>query len=119
MVIFQDFTNDDPNDPPQINRQFFTLENPEKARDGNHYFNSGLDSPPVTGSFLRSHFNPRDNTITYYYLDTIANKWIISKTPYKPTGSFDGNLGGMIISNKSPGSKYIFEWLPFTRRVLF
>lgn len=118
FVIFQDFSKENPDDPAQINRQYFTLEDPEKTRDGNHYFNSGLDAPPVSGSFLRSHFNPRDNTITYYYRDNWTNKWIISKTPYKPAGGFDGNLANMAVSNK-PGAGFVFQWLPFTRRVLF
>lgn len=118
MVIFQDASKENPNDPPVINRQFFSLENPERARDGNHYFNHGMDAPPVSGAFVRSHYNPRDNTITYYYFDSTINKWIISKTPYQPTGSFDGNLSG-IISSREPGSKYVFNWIPFARRVLF
>ena len=119
FVIFQDFDKENPNDPPQINRQFFTLEDPNKARDGNHYFTAGLDAPPVSGSFLRSHYNPRDNTISYYYLDTWTNKWIISKQQFKPTGNFDGNLAAVPIGSREPGSRYVFQWIPFTRRVLF
>lgn len=118
FVIFQDFSKENPNDPIHINRQFFTLENPERARDGNAFFTSGLDAPPVSGSFLRSHYNPRDNTITYYYLDTWTNRWIISKTPYQPTGSFDGNLSTAAFA-RNGGAGVVFEWLPFTRRVLF
>lgn len=119
FVIYQDFSKEDPNGPAQINRQFFTLEDPERARDGNAYYNSGLDAPPVSGSFLRSHYNPRDNTITYYYLDTWTNKWIISKTPYQPTGSFDGNLSRVVFGRDNGGAGKVFEWLTFTRRVLF
>lgn len=119
FVIFQDFDKENPNDPPQINRQFFTLEDPNKARDGNHYFTSGLDAPPVNGSFLRSHYNPRDNTISYYYFDSWTNKWIISKQQFKPTGNFDGNLAAMPIGGREPGSRYVYQWVPFTRRVLF
>lgn len=118
MVIFQDASTENPNDPPHINRQFFSLENAERARDGGNYYNAGLDAPPVSGSFVRSHYNPRDNTMTYYYLDTTINKWIISKAPYNPSGSFDGNLSG-IISSREPGSKYVFNWIPFSRRILF
>lgn len=118
LVIFQDVSLEDPNDPPYINREFFSLENSDVVRDGNNYYNTGLDSPPVSGSFLRSHFNARDNTMTYYYLDTIANKWIISKTPYNPTNNPTQNLGGMALSNR-PGSKFVLEWRPFARRVLF
>lgn len=119
FVIFQDFSKENPDDPAQINRMYFSLENSEKVRDGNNFYNSGLDAPPVTGSFLRSHFNPRDNTITYYYFDSIANRWIISKTPYQPTGSFDGNLAGMVSPKRQPGDKFVFQWIPFARRVLF
>lgn len=118
FVIFQDFDKENPDDPAQINRQFFSLEDPNKSRDGNQYFTSGLDAPPVSGSFLRAHYNPRDNTITHYYLDTWTNKWIISKAPYKPTGTFDGNMAGVALS-RNKGCGMIFEWLPFTRRVLF
>ena len=53
FVIFQDASTENPEDPPYINRMSFSLENPEKARDGNYYFNSGLDAPPVNGTFLR------------------------------------------------------------------
>lgn len=119
MVIFQDFSKEDPNDPPQINRQYFTLENAERARDGTFYFNTGQDaSAPVSGSFLRAHYNPRDNTITHYYRDSWSNKWIISTAPYQPNGTFDGNMAQMSLGIKSGGG-VVFEWLPFTRRVLF
>lgn len=119
FVIFQDFSKEDPNDPPQINRQFFSLEDTERARDGNYYYNSGLDAPPVSGSFLRSHYNPRTNEITYYYLDTWTNRWIISTTPYMPTGTFDGNLSQIVFGRNGSGNGMVFEWLEFTRRVLF
>jgi hypothetical protein len=119
MVIFQDFTKEDPNDPPQINRQFFTLENPERARDGTFYFNTGQDAAaPASGAFLRAHYNPRTNTITHYYRDSWSGKWIISTAPYQPTGTFDGNLASSVMGTKS-GAGVVFEWLPFTRRVLF
>lgn len=119
MVIFQDFTQEDPNDPPQINRQFFTLENPERARDGTFYFNTGQDaSAPPSGAFVRAHYNPRTNTITHYYRDSWSNKWIISTAPYQPTGTFDGNMAQSVMGLKS-GAGVVFEWLPFTRRVLF
>lgn len=119
MVIFQDFTKEDPNDPPQINRQFFSLENPERARDGTFFFNTGQDSTaPASGAFIRAHYNPRTNTITHYYRDSWSNKWIISTAPYQPNGTFDGNMAQSAMGTKS-GAGVVFEWLPFTRRVLF
>lgn len=119
MVIFQDFSQEDPNDPPQINRQFFSLENDERARDGSSYFSTGKDaSAPLSGSFVRAHYNPRTNTITHYYRDSWSNKWIISTAPYQPNGTFDGNMAQMAMGTKS-GAGVVFEWLPFARRVLF
>lgn len=118
FVIFQDLTKENPEDPPQINRQHFTLES-DKSRDGNAYFNTGLDAPPVSGSFLRQHYNPRTNMMTYYYLDTWTNKWIISTQPYVNTNPNAGNLDGGPVGGRGPGSNRVFEWLPFARRVLF
>jgi len=119
FVIFQDVASEDPNSPPNINRMHFSLEDPEKTRDGNNFYTSGLDAPPASGSFLRSHYNPRTNSITYYYLDTWTNKWIISTAPYTPNGSWDGNLAGTKAMKGGEGSKYVFEWQNFPRRVLF
>jgi hypothetical protein len=117
FVIYQDASQENPNDPLAVNRMHFTLENNERARDGNAYFNMGLDAPPVSGTFLRSHYNPRTNMMTYYYIDTWTNKWIISTQPFEPTGPFDGNLSTKYTDGNGAG--VVFEWLPFTRRVLF
>jgi hypothetical protein len=120
FVIFQDFTNADPEDLSAVNRQFFSLEDPDRARDGNAYYTSGLDAPSVSGSFLRSHYNPRDNTVTYYYLDTWTNRWIISKTKHDPKGPYDGNLSGKIVAGKGgAGARNVYEWIPYARRTLF
>jgi hypothetical protein len=119
FVIFQDFSKENPNDPHTVNRMFFSLEDPERIRDGNNYFNSGIDSQVVTGSFLRAHHNPTDNTITYYYLDTHTNRWIISKDQYRPTGTFDGNMANMPSQRANGGVGRVYEWMNFTRRVLF
>jgi len=118
-VIFQDFSEENPDDPAQINRQFFNSEDPNKARSGTLYFSSGLDAPTVTGAFVKSHYNPRDNTITYYYRDNIANKWIISKTPYQPTGPWDGNLSTVKFAQRGTGSNFVYQWNLWQRRILF
>lgn len=116
LVIFQDFSKENPDDPPQINRQYFTLENPERTRDGVYYFNSGADgAPPPSGSFLRPHYNPRTNEMTYYYRDAWSNQWIISTTPYVPNGDYDGNLTTQVFN----WGGRVIEWIPHSRRVLF
>lgn len=116
FVIFQDFSKEDPNDPPTINRNYFTLEDPEKVRDGSYFSNVGPDSTaPPSGSFVKSHYNPRTNQITYYYRDNWQNRWIISTSPYHPNGPWDGNMAASVIGRSSK----VFEWLPFARRYLF
>jgi hypothetical protein len=118
LVIFQDFSKENPEDPPQINRQFFSLENPDRTRDGAYYFNSGPDgAPPPSGAFLRSHYNPRTNELTHYYRDAWSGQWIISTAPFVPNGSYDGNLSYMPVAF---GGKTI-EWpgAGGRRRVLF
>jgi len=116
LVIFQDISKEDPSLPPNINKMSFSLEDSDRARYGNNYFTAGLDSQQNTGTFLRSHYNPRDNSITYYYLGTISNKWIISKTPYQPKTTAP-NLAGMVLS-KSRSAGMVFQWYPFNRRHL-
>lgn len=107
LVIFQDFSKENPEDPPQINRANFTLENTERARDGVYYFNSGPDgAPPPSGAFITAKYNPRTNEITHYYRDAWSNQWIISTTPFVPNGNFDGNLAQMPVAW---GGK-VFEW---------
>jgi len=117
FVIFQDASTDNPNDPPYINRMQFSLENSEEVRDGSNFLIAGIDSPPLSGSFLRSHYNPRTNQITYYYRDSWTNKWIISTMPYVPSSAVS-NLSGMVLS-KQAGAGFVFQWVPFARRVLF
>jgi hypothetical protein len=123
MVIFQDFSLEDPTDPPQINRQYFSMEDPERARDGTFYFNTGQDaSAPVSGSFVRAHYNPRDNTITHYYRDSWSNKWLISKSPYQPNPNYDGSLAQSVMGGLKSGAGIVLEWpnpAAGGRRVLF
>ncbi len=119
FVMYHDVSQEDPTKPPHINRAHFSLENHSRVKTGNNFFVSGLDAPPTTGSFVRSHFNPRDNTMTYYYYDQIANKWIISKVPYQVRDPDAGALYQIKFSRKGAGAGIVFKWIPFSRRVLF
>src|SRR5665213_339063 len=62
FVIIQDLTKPvDPGLPPLINRMNMTLENVERTRDGNQFFNVGPDAPTTSGSFVRREFNAANN----------------------------------------------------------
>lgn len=119
LVIYQDAAKEDRTKPPMINRAHFSAENNERVKTGNNFFVSGLDAPPTTGAFVRSSYNPRENTMTYYYYDQIANKWIISKQPYQPKNPDAGALYQIKFSRNHKGAGVIFQWIPFSRRVLF
>ncbi len=118
MVIFQD-GREPPEDPEVslLNRQFFNLENPETVRDGILYNTTAFEGSVPHGSFLRAHFNARENTYTFYYRDSLTNRWIISKEPYMAKDPMAGALYNVVFP-KQDGIGKIFKWLPFSRRVL-
>lgn len=118
MVIFQDSTTDDPTNPVQLNPQAFSLENLEIVKDGAALRASGLDTATITGSFLRSHYNPRTQMITSYYRDSSTNRWIISSSPYEPKQTDPGNYSTMVFSKKDQGVGRVYAWNLFRYRTL-
>lgn len=119
FIVFQDYANDDPSKPPVINKMFYTNINPETNRDGVYFLNTGLENQTATGSFLRSHYNPRTKNITYYYLDRISLSWIISTQPYEPTNKDPGILYGIAEGRDTNTAGFVFNWVPWKRRILF
>ena len=120
LVIYQDSTKE-PYDPsvPVINRPYFSLENPTTARNGALLFTSAYEgNNGVGGSALKQQYNPRDNTITYYYRDQNTNRWIISKTAYTPKNSDIGNYS-KIVFGREQGIGRVFKWIPFRYRTLW
>lgn len=118
MVIFQDSTTEDPSNPPQINPQSFSLENLEITKDGSALYATGLDTLTITGSYLRSHYNPRTQMVTNYYRDSSTNRWIISSSSYEPTIPDPGNLSGMVFSRNDQGVGRVYRWNQFLYRTL-
>jgi hypothetical protein len=117
QVIFMDFSKAAPGDPVQINSQFFTLEDPSRARDGVYYYNTGSDATiPPSGSFIRADYNPATGLMTSYYRDSWCNRWVIATAPYTPPANgFSGNLSLMPVGR----NPHVYEWIPFKRQVLF
>lgn len=122
LVIFQDGTKEqyDPNET-NIMRPYFSLgdNKVEKIRDGAMLSNTAFEGSGVTGSFVKSHYNARDNTINYYYYDNAEGRWIISKVPFQPKPGV-GILYSMVFpANRDEGAGFVYRWIPFARRVLF
>lgn len=117
LVIFQDGTDPVQPEYPLINRAFFDLEDPTKARDGALLQTTDAITP--FGSFIKSHYNPRDNTVTYYYYDNRVSRWIISKEPYVQQKSGIGNLSALVFrSSRQQGVGLVFKWIPFKYHTL-
>lgn len=114
LVIFQDsrFPPSDPN-VVNINRQFFDLGNPEKNRDGILFNTTGFEGNAVSGSLVRTQFNPRNNTLTYYYFDSHALRWVISTEPYSPKSPRISGLQKILFSQRREGDSKVFRWIPF------
>jgi hypothetical protein len=118
LVIFQDSREEqyDP-DIPKINRPYFDLEDQAKARDGSLL--TVTDAITPQGGFLKAHYNPTDNCLTYYYYDNRVARWIISKEPYYPSQNPTTNLSGIVTrSSRGQGVGMIFKWIPFKYRRL-
>jgi hypothetical protein len=119
MVIFQD-SREEPYDPsvPKINRPYFDLEDQSKARDGSLLTNDvGAITP--AGSFVKAHYNPTHNTMTYYYYDNRVGRWIISTEPYHQSQNPTSNLAGIVTrSSREAGVGLVFKWIPFKYRRL-
>lgn len=95
----------------RINRPYFSLENVETTRD--KALLNVQDGLVPTGSLLRQHYNPRDNTITYYYYDNRTTRWVISTEPFVANQNPINNLYNIVYSSRSPGDKYVYKWAPF------
>lgn len=119
MVIYQD-SRDAPYDPniSQLNRGFFSFQDIEKSKSGGVLLNTAFDNGNVTGSFVRAYFNPRDNTITYYYRDSDTNRWIISKELFVPRNDNITSLHQIVFSSRDQGAGLVFKWIPFMYRKL-
>lgn len=117
MVIYQDSREPTYDNISMLNRTSFSLQDIERDKDGSLLMNTAFDSSSVSGSFLRQHYNPKDNTITYYYRDSDSGRWIISVEPFSPRNT---NIGALynVVFTAQPGSQFVFKWVPFMSRKL-
>lgn len=119
MVIYQDSSKPSYDNVSQLNRASFSLVNTEREKNGAYLMNNAFDSSTISGSFLRSYFNPKDNTINYYYRDAFTNQWIISKEHFIPRNPDLGALYKVVFSSRGNGNiGQVFKWLPFASRKL-
>jgi len=118
LVIIQD-GREEQEDPNQvlINRQFFSMADNEKIRDGVMFQTTGLEGNQPTGSFLRPQYNARDNTWTFPYRDSETNRWIFSIEPAKKAPN-TGAMKQVLLPSRTFGQRKVFRWIPFKRSIL-
>lgn len=118
LVIFQD-GSEEPFDSAvtSVNKPYFDMQDPERARDGGLFTTTALEGNVPQGSSLIQRFNPRDNTITFYYFDSTVNRWIISKEPFTPRKANLFNYS-QVVFGRDQGAGRVFHWLPFHYRTL-
>jgi hypothetical protein len=104
-------------DHPIIMREFFSLGNIEKIKDGILLSNSAWDgNDSATGSLVRTEYNAKDNTYTFYYRDRETGQWIISKENLQLSQN-SGALNQIDFSSSSSnrGLRFVYPWIPFKR----
>lgn len=119
MVIYHDgrFPNENSH---EIFRPFYDTEDWNKSMNGSKYGTTCSkegDSLP-SGTFMKSYYNPTDNTITFYYRDSRTNRWIISKEPYTPSSKVNSqrNMNNMTnYISPSTGHGRVYKWILFGR----
>ena len=113
-VIYQD-ASETPLDPnvAVINRPYFQLEDLEKVRNGAYYMNTAFEGVQAYGSLVRTEFNPRTQEMTYYYFDSHAQRWIISKQPYTAKDPNINNFGNIISDPRQEGVGKVYRWIMF------
>lgn len=120
LVIIQDLTVPiDPGLPQHVNRMYYVLEDLQHTRTGNQMLNIGPDAPQISGSFVRQHPNPVEQTMTYYYFDSWQLKWIISKVPFTPNNNLYNYSSKMVRRRGEQGAGFVFSWIPFKGSTLY
>lgn len=106
----------DSRDPPKdlntvhLNRMSFSLENHAVVKDGGTINTIPLETPVLSGNFLRAFYNHKEGIITYYYLDSQTLRWIISKEPWTPPDT--PGLYNMVYGREQSHA-FVFKWVPF------
>lgn len=118
LVIIQDGRNP-PEDQttPMINRQFFSMNdrpNVGEKHNGIPFNTSAFEGNPITGTFLKPHYNSKDDTWIFPYHDRETNQWIFSIEPVQRT-SRSQPMTQVLMPQRTDGERKVFRWIPFKR----
>lgn len=114
MVLFAD--SRDETDQVFLFRPYFYDIHPEKSRVSAFYETSLTDGHKlISGNFVNKRFNQKDNTWTYYYRDSLTNRWIISVEPAISQVRNDSSSNYLfnVSTARQNGAGYVFRWVLF------
>lgn len=117
LVIIQDGREENENEFPMINRQFFSMGDNSKIRNGIKYDTTGFEGNVATGSMMRPQYNEKEDTWTFYYRDSETNRWIISVEPNRQSRNVHA-VRNVVFPNMKSGARKVFKWIPFKRSIL-
>lgn len=113
-VMYQDSTNENPKNPPIINSDDFTMNSTDAFNDNLKLYNVGQGGAVGTMQFVRQQHNPRTQMMTYYYRDSLTNRWLIST---QPCVAREFNITP-ITNSRRVGIGIIFQWINYKRAYL-
>jgi len=117
LVIIQDGREENENPvSPLINRQFFSLGDQERLRNGIMYNTTAFEGNGNTGSLLKPQYNEKDNTYTFYYRDSETNRWIMSIEPVAQSRNVSA-MSAVLFPQQPSGSGKVYKWIPFKRSI--
>lgn len=117
LVIIQDGREESDNVNPLLMKQFFSLGDKERIRNGIKYQTTAFEGNVSTGSLIRPQYNPKDNTWIFYFRDAETNRWIISIEPNRSSHNAKV-MNQVVFPKRSMGENKVFKWFPFKRNHL-
>ena len=113
LVTFHDGTDPNSNETT-IFRPYYEGENFKTDMGGQTLTTTASKdgNGSVTGALINYFYNPKDNTLNFYYRDNRQNRWIISKEPVRRASPSTQNpLRNYISPNCGDG--HVYRWLLF------
>jgi len=113
LVIYQDSRDTENTDLTLLNKTNFDSNDPSKSQISAYYY-SARDGNKIHGSAGRPHFNQKDQTITFFYHDSLSGRRIISTEPFR--SKHQDPPSNILIGGRQKGAGYVFPHYPFLRK---
>lgn len=117
MVLFHDGTKPNANKNIYFKPNFCGEDLNTDMYGTRRLTTSQADSIQVSGSFVNYYYNPKDNTLNFYYYCNRTQRWIISKEAY-PTNVQNKSPNDYNLISPNYGDNHVYKWMLFKRSAL-